>query len=40
MRKLKDVLRLRFELDLSHRQIARSCDIGLGTVHDLSLIHI
>jgi transposase len=34
MRKLKDVLRLRFELDLSHRQIARSCDIGLGTVHD------
>jgi transposase len=34
MRKLKDVLRLRFELSLSHRQIARSCDIGLGTVHD------
>jgi DNA-directed RNA polymerase specialized sigma24 family protein len=34
MRKLKDVLRLRFELSLSHRQIARSCEIGLGTVHD------
>ncbi len=34
MRKLKDVLRLRFELELSHRQIARSCDIGSGTVHD------
>lgn len=34
MRKLKDVLRLRFELRLSHRQIARSCSIGLGTVHD------
>ena len=29
MRKLKDVLRLRLELDLSHRQIARSCHIGL-----------
>jgi len=34
MRNLKDVLRLRFELSLSHRQIARSCEIGLGTVHD------
>jgi hypothetical protein len=34
MRKLKDVLRLRYELELSHRQIARSCDIGSGTVHD------
>ncbi len=34
MRKLKDVLRLRFELSLSHRQIARSCAIGVGTVHD------
>lgn len=34
MRKLKEVLRLRFELGLSHRQIARSCSVGLGTVHD------
>ena len=34
MRKLKDVLRLRFELGLSQRQIARSCSVGLGTVHD------
>jgi transposase len=34
MRKLKDVLRFRFELGLSHRQIARSCSIGLGTVHE------
>jgi len=34
MRKLKDVLRLRFELGLSQRQIARSCSVGLGTVHE------
>ena len=34
MRKTKEVLRLRFELGLGQRQIARSCGIGLGTVHD------
>ena len=34
MRRLKDVLRLRFELGLSHRQIARSCSVGVATVHD------
>ena len=34
MRKIKEVLRLRFELGLGQRQIARSCSIGLGTVHD------
>ena len=34
MRKTKEVLRLRFELGLGHRQIARSCGIGLGTVHE------
>src|SRR6202165_731060 len=33
MRKTKEVLRLRFELGLGQRQIARSCGIGLGTVH-------
>ncbi len=33
MRKLKEVLRLRFELGLGQRQIARSCAIGYGTVH-------
>ena len=30
----KEVLRLRFELGFGQRQIARSCGIGLGTVHD------
>ena len=34
MRKVKEVLRLRFELGLGQRQIARSCAIGLSTVHD------
>ena len=33
MRKLKEVLRLRFELGLGQRQIARSCAIGHGTVY-------
>ncbi len=32
MRKVKEVLRLRFELGLGQRQIARSCGMGLGTV--------
>src|SRR5229473_1065598 len=34
MRKTKEVLRLRFELGLGQRQIARSCGMGLGSVHD------
>lgn len=34
MRKLKDVLRLRFELKLDRRQIARSCSIAVSTVHE------
>ena len=34
MRKLKEVLRLRFELGLGHRQIARSCSIGRATIHE------
>jgi transposase len=34
MRKTKEVLRLKFELGLGLRQIARSCGMGLGTVHD------
>jgi transposase len=34
MRKLKEVLRLRYELGLGQRQIARSCSIGNGTVYD------
>jgi transposase len=34
MRKIKEVLRLRYEAGLGHRQIARGCSLGLGTVHD------
>src|SRR5260370_37556452 len=34
VRKIKEVLRLKFEVGLGLRQIARSCSIGLGTVHD------
>ena len=34
LRKIKEVLRLKYELRLGHRQIARSCSMGLGTVHD------
>jgi hypothetical protein len=34
MRRVKEVLRLRFELGLGQRQIARCCGMGLGTVHD------
>src|ERR1039457_6601720 len=34
MRKVKEVLRLRFELGLGQRQIARRCGMGLGTVHE------
>jgi hypothetical protein len=33
MRKVKEVLRLRFELGLRQGQIARSCSIGQATVH-------
>jgi transposase len=34
MRKIKEVLRLRFELGLGLRQIARSCSISRATVTD------
>jgi transposase len=34
MRKIKEVLRLHYELHLGQRHIARSCLIGLGTVND------
>ncbi len=33
MRKIKEVLRLRFGLGLKQSQIARSCSLGQGTVH-------
>ena len=32
MRKLREVLRLRFELHLGYQQIGRSCAIGVSTV--------
>jgi len=34
MRKVKEVLRLRFELGLGQRAVARSCGMGLSTVHE------
>ena len=34
MRKIKEVLRLRFEVGLSGRQIARSCGMGRTTVRE------
>ena len=34
MRKIKEVLRLRHELGLGQRQIARSCSISQSTVHE------
>ena len=33
MRKIKEVLRLRFDLGLTQEQIARSCNIAQPTVH-------
>ncbi|MBI3261939.1 MAG: hypothetical protein HYZ58_02170 [Acidobacteria bacterium] len=32
MRRLRDVLRLKFETGLGHRAIAQACAVGLGTV--------
>jgi transposase len=34
MRKISEVLRLRFEMGFGYRQIAQSCLIGVGTVHE------
>ena len=34
MRKIKEVLRLRNELKLDQRQIARSCSISVSPVHE------
>src|ERR1044072_2068211 len=33
MRKIKEVMRLRFELQLGYQQISRSCAIASSTVH-------
>ena len=32
MRKIKEVLRLRFELQLGQREIARACSISQGAI--------
>ena len=32
MRRMREILRLKWEVGLSHRAIARSCSVGLGTV--------
>ena len=32
MRRLRDVLRLKYEAGLTHRAIAVACTVGLGTV--------
>ena len=34
MRQLREILRLKFEVGLSHRAIVRGCGVGLGTVSD------
>ena len=34
MRQLREILRLKFEVGLSHRAIVRDCGVGLGTVTD------
>ena len=34
MRKLRDILRLKFENRLSHRAIARACSVSVGTVSE------
>ena len=34
MRKIKEVLRLRYELKLDQRQVARSCSVAVSTVHE------
>jgi hypothetical protein len=32
MRRLREILRLKFEAGFGHRAIARACGVGLGTV--------
>ena len=34
MRKLREILRLKYERRLSHRAIARACGVGVGTVSE------
>ena len=35
MRRLRELLRLKYDAGLSHRAIAQACAVGLGTVTDL-----
>jgi transposase len=34
MRKLREILRLKFEVGLPHRAIAQACGVGVGTVSE------
>ena len=36
MRKIREVLRLKYERELSHRAIAQACAIGVGYGHAVS----
>jgi len=40
VRKIKEVLRLKFEVGLGLRAIARSCSIGLGTAPHTSICSV
>jgi transposase len=37
MRKIEEILRLKFEKGLTHREIARSCGVSAATVSDYVL---
>jgi transposase len=32
MRKLREILKLKYETELTHREIAKACSVGVGTV--------
>ena len=32
MKKIREILRLKYEVGLTHRAIARACSVGVGTV--------
>ena len=34
MRKLREILRLKYERRMSHRAIAQACTVGVGTVSE------
>ena len=39
MRRIKEVLRLKYELGLGQRQIARSCSVSVATLERLNNLH-